>query len=381
MKIALLTDGITPFVTGGMQRHSFNLTHHLLQTGHEVTLVHCVYGSARLPKKEEVKALFEHSKNLSVHTFRFPSMGQLPGHYLRESYQYSREIVDVLAKQWDSFDIVMAKGFSAWHLIEQKQKKKISVGPIAVNFHGVEMFQPPANLKERFKSYLLKGATKWNLFHADYCISYGGEITAIHEKLGIKRNKIVELPSGIDGAWVADTKKQHETPTFLFIGRYERRKGIEELTEVIKKNKSLNVHFIGNIPHTKRIKRDNVIYWGEIKDKQELQTRIDKCDVIVAPSFSEGMPNVLLEAMGRGLVPIATRVGAVAVLISEKEGFLLNPGNTEELANTLDRVNRMTSAERLALSNSTLSKVKEAFLWEKIIVQTEKAFHFMLENE
>jgi len=381
MNIALLTDGITPYVTGGMQRHSFNLTNHLLQAGHQVTLIHCVYGSARLPKKEEVKALFVHSTNLNVHTFRFPSMGQMPGHYLRESYQYSREIVEVLARQWESFDVVMAKGFCAWNLIEQKRKKKIKVGPIAVNFHGVEMFQPPANWKERFKSYLLKGATKWNLLQADFCISYGGQITRIHETIGIDRKKIIEIPSGIDREWIAESKKQQDVPTFLFIGRYERRKGIEELTEVIKKDKSLNFQFIGNIPHTKRIKRDNVMYWGEIKDKQELQTRIDSCDVIVAPSFSEGMPNVLLEAMGRGLIPIATRVGAVPVLISEEEGFLVDPGNSAELAKTLARVNELSIAERLALSNATLRKVRETFLWEKIILQTEKAFQFMLENE
>jgi glycosyltransferase involved in cell wall biosynthesis len=243
------------------------------------------------------------------------------------------------------------------------------VGPIAVNFHGVEMFQPPANWKERFKSYLLKGATKWNLMQADFCISYGGEITQIHEKIGIERKRIIEIPSGIDREWIAESKQQQDVPTFLFIGRYERRKGIEELTEVIKKDKSLQFHFIGNIPHTKRIKRDNVIYWGEIKDKEELKKRIDACDVIVAPSFSEGMPNVLLEAMGRGLVPIATRVGAVPVLISQEEGFLIGPGNTNELSESLALVRELPGGER------------QAFLWEKIILQTEKAFQFMLENE
>jgi glycosyltransferase involved in cell wall biosynthesis len=224
MKIALLTDGITPFVTGGMQRHSFNLANHFLKAGHEVTLVHCVYGAARIPKKEEVKALFENPSNLTVHTFRFPSIGQMPGHYIRESYQYSREIVEVLENKWSSFDVVLAKGFSAWHLIELKRKKKIQVGPIAVNFHGVEMFQPAANWKERFKSYLLKGPTKWNLTQADYCISYGGEITEIHKKLGIPESKIIEIPSGIDASWICKNHIQSEVPKFLFIGRYERRK-------------------------------------------------------------------------------------------------------------------------------------------------------------
>lgn len=381
MKIALLTDGITPFVTGGMQRHSFNLANHLLKAGHEITLVHCVYGGARLPKKEEVKSLFEDASRLTVHTFRFPSIGQMPGHYIRESYQYSREIVDVLEKEWNLFDVVIAKGFSAWHLIELKRKNKIQVGPIAVNFHGVEMFQPAANWRERFKSYLLKGPTKWNLTKADFCISYGGEITTIHKKLGIPDSKIIEIPSGIDESWISKTHIQSAVPKFLFIGRYERRKGIEELTEVLKKNKELHVEFIGNIPHTKRLKRDNIIYWGEIKDKQELQNRIDQCDVIVAPSYSEGMPNVLLEAMGRGLIPVATHVGAVSVLVSEKEGLLIEPGNPESLSKALITLQQLSKSERQVFTESTLHKVRESFLWEKIILQTEKAIHYMLENE
>jgi glycosyltransferase involved in cell wall biosynthesis len=148
-----------------------------------------------------------------------------------------------------------------------------------------------------------------------------------------------------------------------------------------EKNKDLHVEFIGNIPHTKRLKRDNIVYWGEIKDKQELQNRIDQCDVIVAPSFSEGMPNVLLEAMGRGLIPIATRVGAVSVLVSEKEGLLIEPGNSLSLSTALHTMHHLPKSERQALTQAALLKVKESFLWEKIIVQTEKAILYMLENE
>jgi len=80
MKICLLTDGITPFVTGGMQRHSFNLCNELLKLGHEVNLVHCVYGKSSLPKKEEVKLLFENPENLTLYSLRFPASSGMPGH-------------------------------------------------------------------------------------------------------------------------------------------------------------------------------------------------------------------------------------------------------------------------------------------------------------
>ena len=84
MNICLLTDGISPYVTGGMQRHSFNLCNELLKLGMEITLVHCVYGKATLPKSEEVKKLFEQPEKLTVHGLRFPASSGMPGHYIKE---------------------------------------------------------------------------------------------------------------------------------------------------------------------------------------------------------------------------------------------------------------------------------------------------------
>ena len=49
----------------------------------------------------------------------------------------------------------------------------------------------------------------------------------------------------------------------------------------------------------------------------------DSCDILLCPSYSEGMPNVILEAMSRGLAIIATNVGAIRLLVSEDNGVLL----------------------------------------------------------
>ena len=42
MKIALLTDGIPPYIVGGMQQHSYSLAKYLVLNGNEVTLFHFV---------------------------------------------------------------------------------------------------------------------------------------------------------------------------------------------------------------------------------------------------------------------------------------------------------------------------------------------------
>jgi len=378
MKICLLTDGITPFVTGGMQRHSFNLCNELLKLGHEVNLVHCVYGKSSLPKKEEVKLLFENPENLTLYSLRFPASSGMPGHYIKESYQYSLAITSLLKEQLPLFDLIYVKGFSGWDLLQQKKKGKIKTGPILVNFHGLEMFQEPASFGERLKSYLLKSPVKWNLNQADYCISYGGKITSLLNRIGIPSSKILVIPGAVSDNALLDKKALPINYKFLFVGRYERRKGIEELMQVVSANPEMNISFVGAIPASKKIKRGNIQYYGDVKDMNELNKIYDEHTFIISPSHSEGMPNVLLEGMSRGLIPIATAVGAVEELVNNSNGFLIEPKNISSIENAVERALSMTSHELHTLSNAAIQTIQSTFVWSKIISQSVEKFQRVL---
>ncbi len=380
MKICLLTDGITPFVTGGMQRHSFNLCNELLKLGHEVTLVHCVYGKSSLPKKEEVKLLFENPENLALYSLRFPASSGMPGHYIKESYQYSFAITSLLKEQLPLFDLIYVKGFSGWDLLQQKKKGKIKTGPILVNFHGLEMFQEPATFSERLKTYLLKSPAKWNLNQADFCISYGGKITSLLNRIGIPSSKILVIPGAVSNHALLEKKALPINYKFLFVGRYERRKGIEELMQVVSANTEMNISFVGAIPASKKIKRGNIQYYGDIKDMNELNKIYDEHTFIISPSHSEGMPNVLLEGMSRGLIPIATAVGAVEELVNNSNGFLIEPKNISAIENIVERALSMPSHELHTLSNAAIQTIQSTFVWSKIISQSVEKFQRVIEK-
>ena len=53
MKILFLSDGITPFVVGGMQQHSYRLAKYLVLNGNEVTLFHFVQKGQPIPSESE----------------------------------------------------------------------------------------------------------------------------------------------------------------------------------------------------------------------------------------------------------------------------------------------------------------------------------------
>ena len=357
-----------------MQKHSFYLTKFLVELGVDVTLYHCVT-KGDIPNEKQVKEDLGISYDAQFRSvcIRFPHGNGMPGHYVRANYVYSiNHSKDILEQK---FDFIYAKGFSAWHLLELKRKNKAKLPPIGVKFHGYEMFQDAPNFKTKLQHYLLRGPVKFNNQHADFVFSYGGKITPIVESLGVKKDRIIEIPTGIAESWLRDPKELNDSQKrLLFIGRYERRKGIEELNKAltdVMDETSFEVDFIGPIPGSKMLKHPRIKYHGTIMDQNELKKLMDQCAVLLCPSHSEGMPNVIMEGMARGLAVLATDVGAVPIQVDEKNGWRISPANVEELADTLKIIDQISPEELMKKRQSGLSKIETHFTWEKVAQLTK----------
>lgn len=374
MKLLLITDGITPFVLGGMQKHSANLAKYLTLADVEVTLVHCVAQGNDLPSDDDINEnLFSGNQKLSkIIGLKFPEMGKAPGHYLKESYRYSEMVFEMVKDDLDTFDFIYAKGFSAWKLLHMKSKG-VEMPPIGIKFHGYEMFQKPPSFRAKIERLFLRKPVKWNTVNADFVFSYGAKITDLIKSLGVRDEKIISIPSGIDNEWIRQTNLDVNSPVkFVFLGRYERRKGVEELNAVLEKiivNNEIEFHFIGPIPLDKQIKNEKIVYHGVIQDKTKLTGLLDTGDVLVCPSHSEGMPNVILEGMARGMAVIATDVGAVRLLVSENVGVLLKEIDKEELKAAILKLAIINSSKLLEMKSNSLELVSNEFKWERIAEQ------------
>lgn len=69
----------------------------------------------------------------------------------------------------------------------------------------------------------------------------------------------------------------------------------------------------------------------------EVRRFLDDMDVFVLPSYYEGFPNALLEAMARGLAVVCTDVGAVPDAVDDGvNGFLVPPKDTAALATAIE---------------------------------------------
>lgn len=373
LRLLLITDGIYPFVIGGMQKHSYYLAKLLPKYGIKVTLIHCVSSKDDIPDNVKVYKSLEMSAvlkdKLEVITLKFPDQkNSLPGHYLKESYEYSCNIYDHIKDRLDEFDFVYAKGFTAWKLIQEK-KRVVNCPPIGVKFHGLNMFQKAVNFKAKLQHLMFIPAVKYNMLNADYNFSYGGKITDITENVGVDKNKILEFPTGIGEDWLVEKQINQPIRTFVFIGRYERLKGIEELNIAIKSisgKYNFKFLFVGPIPDNKKLNISEVEYLGVIMEADKLKSVLDKADVLVCPSYSEGMPNVIMEAMANSLSVIATDVGAINVMVDNENGWLINGPKIDIITKTLIKAINLSDDELLLKKSKSYQKVIENFLWDII---------------
>lgn len=375
MKILMLSDGIPPFVMGGMQKHTKLFVEQLAQRGHTVHLFHYTY---QLFDNKTILQEFapDCRENLSITTFLYEDHSRLPGHYLRAQKRMSKLYFDQLSKL-APFDFIYTKGFMGWYLLENRSKLNYQC-KIGVKFHGMNMYQKQADLKGELQKYILRPAVKQIMTNADVVFSYGGGITKIIEEVIGDRRKILELPTAIDSKWLIhenEISAPSKTRKFLFIGRYDRVKGLPELYKALEllDNETLEweFHFVGPIPPKNQFNHDSCHYYGKIQDWTQLSEIVDQCDILVNASVSEGMPNVILEAMARGLAILATDVGATSLLVNEN-GWLLADNNPKAIFQSLKAAIKIEDSTLMKMKTNSRMRV-ESFNWNEIMSSFEDA--------
>ncbi|MCR1840692.1 PssE/Cps14G family polysaccharide biosynthesis glycosyltransferase [Murimonas intestini] len=168
--------------------------------------------------------------------------------------------------------------------------------------------------------------------------------------------------------------------TLLFLGALIKRKGVCDLLKAIKNiteegiiNFQLLIAGAGE-EETKlkdfvRINKleDQVKFLGWITKAQKPEI-LKSSDVLVLPSYNEGLPIAILEAMSYGLPIISTKVGCIAEAVIDN-GFLIDPGNVELLT---DYLKLLIADDNLLLEMSYCSrylaetKFSEKIFYEKI---------------
>ena len=164
----------------------------------------------------------------------------------------------------------------------------------------------------------------------------------------------------------------------LFCGSLFKTKGVYEMLESflisIKSNKKLKLIIMGDGPERRNMVdfcisnniNDKVLFLGHVQGEIKASF-FSSCGILLLPSYREGFPNVVVEALSSGMVVISTKVGAVNDVIKQgKNGFLISSNPPEvgeissiisEITNDKSRFSKICNANLLLSENFSVSKV------------------------
>ena len=163
-------------------------------------------------------------------------------------------------------------------------------------------------------------------------------------------NKISIVHCGIDPDRYDTGPRDPASKQVLFIGRLEPVKGgpllLEAFARIAERHPDARLTIIGDGPdrpalqdRAKALGMDQAVSFAGFRTQDQVAAQLASADMLVLPSFAEGVPVVLMEAMAARLPTIASRVAGVPELVLDGEtGFVIPPGDLEALADRLDRL-------------------------------------------
>ena len=225
-----------------------------------------------------------------------------------------------------------------------------------------------ANLIETYIEKFVKNYPYATVF------TFGGEIYKRYLGLSSSTFSIADSRYNLsDTLNINDIKdKTYKKLNLLYVGRLAPGKGLEFLIESLSKinHFEFTLTVIGDGIIKKELSKsvknlnltDKIIFKGYVHFSLELLEEYTSHDVFILPSFSEGLPQVVFEAMSRGIVVVASNVGGIPDQILNKvNGFLFDPGNENQFLKILNEIvlNRIDLLE--IRKNALLFSKKYAF--------------------
>jgi glycosyltransferase involved in cell wall biosynthesis len=205
--------------------------------------------------------------------------------------------------------------------------------------------------------------------------------SAMTLKTHLPKTEILFIPNPIDiKLFVTGNLTMTRTNTVLYCGNIIPDKGINELISAWKSisTKNWRLKIIGPIAETfaynlkKELSEDNSIEFQDSVSREIIFQEIYHSQIIVLPSYSEGFPMIILEAMAIGRAIIATDVGSIGWMLQDECGIVIPPRNDVALADALTSL--MTDQMGRTLLEENAKKRSQSFEIEKISKMYEQVW-------
>lgn len=229
------------------------------------------------------------------------------------------------------------------------------------------------------------------LSNVDYFVAISEEINKSLKQRISRNSHILRIPNGVDiEKYTPIEEKQkselklqlnieiNESPIILFAGAINKRKGVHDLLKAIDLlDKNINCTFIFCGPILEEIDfmdrveqyKENIklIYAGKVSN---LNQYMKISDIFILPSYSEGLPNVLLEAAASGLALLSTDIGGSRDIVKDGvNGFLVSTNDCRSLKEKVEilikrenlRKEMGNNSREIAVKKFNIDKIAETY--------------------
>jgi glycosyltransferase involved in cell wall biosynthesis len=177
-----------------------------------------------------------------------------------------------------------------------------------------------------------------------------------------------------------------ETVNLLTVGRMIESKGFQVLIEAFKqlppgiKNKA-RLFLIGDGQYRETLVRlinseSNIKHLGLVKD---ITPYFAYADCFILPSFYEGLPATLLEAMGAGLACISTDISDIKTRFPNKELMIVPPNDIPSLKQAL--ITLISNNDfRSRLGANSINIIKRDYSWSQLVNQLDHEYQSIIKG-
>lgn len=201
-----------------------------------------------------------------------------------------------------------------------------------------------------------------------------------YAKYGLPRDKVICVPLGVDGSVFnaqafSPAESQRSELRILYVGTLSVRKGVARLLEALKLlgEGDLKLTLIGRMDGEFRSvweRLKGAAAWIPGLSRDELVTYYRDADLLVLPSLCDSFGQTALEAMACGTPVVVTSACGVQVKHGV-EGYVVQPGSSEALANVLGRAS--TKRDELRMLGENAAARAEALTWTRFEAQMVEA--------
>ena len=363
-RILIGCDTFLPDVNGAA-RFAERLAAGLVRRGEDV---HVVAPATRRGRAGSFVETIE-GEQMTVH--RWASWRWYPHDWLRfvlpwRARGYARKLLDQLRP-----DVIHIQSHIVVGRALAKEGAKRGIRIVATNHVMPENVLDFTLLPERLKRVFVR----WGWRDADRVLKRAAEVTTPTRRAAdfLERNThrrgVLPVSCGLRASdYTADLTPRREN-RLVFVGRVTLEKEIDVILRAIPRvDPALNVSFtiVGDGDQRKQLEklatelgiRERVRFTGRVTD-EELRAELTQASIFVIASIAELQSIATMEAMASGLPILAADAMALPHLVHEGEnGFLFQPGYDRELAERIEHVLRLSSAEYQAMQRASLDAVQ-----------------------